>query len=507
MSIYPEGVSADEFTDLIAELHAALGEDAVVTDPAVLRTWRDPYSYRETDRFDASAVVSPTSTEQVQAVVRLANKYRVPLWTISQGRNNTYGGPAPRVRGSIIVSLRAMNRVLHVDDDLAYAVVQPGVRWFDLHDELNRRETGLWSSIPDLGWGSIIGNSLEYGVGYSPNGDHASQLCGLEIVLPDGEILRTGMGGLPGSETAHVYPHAFGPSLDGLFFQSNFGIVTSAGVWLLPRPERYTAGWVRFVGLEPLGPVVDVLRGLMLEGVITNLPMFSRGLEFDSDGVGRLSPGGDGWSVRFALYGREAFVEESWRIVADAIASVPGAELARRDFDGGDLEGPANHDERVQRGIPDMDLLDARMLPYGEDTAHLDFSPVNTGRGKDIVRLEQLIAELDAKLGRVSVGGILLLGRAALHFTTSFYDPRDQAQTDATFATYTAMVDELAAHGFAPYRTNLQSMDHVAGVFSQGANAQLRLAEKLKDAIDVNGVLAPGKSGIWPATRRPRSDD
>jgi 4-cresol dehydrogenase (hydroxylating) len=50
-------------------------------------------------------------------------------------------------------------------------------------------------------------------------------------------------------------------------------------------------------------------------------------------------------------------------------------------------------------------------------------------------------------------------------------------------------------------------MDHVAGVFSQGANAQLRLAEKLKDAIDVNGVLAPGKSGIWPATRRPRSDD
>ena len=49
-------------------------------------------------------------------MLRVANEHRVPLWTHSQGRNNGYGGPAPRVRGSVIVSLRNMNRVLEIDE-------------------------------------------------------------------------------------------------------------------------------------------------------------------------------------------------------------------------------------------------------------------------------------------------------------------------------------------------------------------------------------------------------
>jgi 4-cresol dehydrogenase (hydroxylating) len=502
MSTLPDGVSAEDFTRLTGELVALLGAGAVETDEAALREWRDPYSYRETDDFDASAVVSPVTTEQVQGIVRLASAYGVALWTISQGRNNTYGGPAPRVRGSIIVNLREMNRVIEVNEDLAYAVVEPGVRWFDLFDALQERGGALWSSIPDLGWGSVLGNSLDYGIGYSPNGDHASQLCGMEIVLADGEVLRTGFGGLEDAETWHTYPHAFGPSVEGLFKQSNFGIVTKVGVWLLPRPERYTSGWVRFVGHETLGPVVDTLRKLMLDGVVRNLPMFSRGLDFDENGRGHLTPGGDGWSARFALYGRADLVEVSWSIVEDAFRDVEGATLARRDFDGSDLEGPSNHDERVQRGIPDMDLLDSTMLPFGADTAHLDLSPLGTALGSDAVRLEKLLSELDQRFGRVSVGGILLTPRSALHITTTFYDPRDRQMTASVFDTYGSMVDALADEGYLPYRTNLQNMDHVADKLSFGNHAQRRFSEQLKDALDPRGILAPGKSGIWPARLR-----
>jgi 4-cresol dehydrogenase (hydroxylating) len=77
----------------------------------------------------------PTTVEEVQAVVRVANEHRVPLWTHGRART-TVRRPAPRVDGSVIVSLRNMNQVLEIDEELAYAVVEPGVRWFDLYDAI-----------------------------------------------------------------------------------------------------------------------------------------------------------------------------------------------------------------------------------------------------------------------------------------------------------------------------------------------------------------------------------
>jgi 4-cresol dehydrogenase (hydroxylating) len=90
---------------------AALGSAAVLTAEAELAEFRDPFAHATWEEYTASAVVMPTTVEEIQAVLRVANEHRVPLWTHSQGRNNGYGGPAPRVRGSVIVSLRNMNRV------------------------------------------------------------------------------------------------------------------------------------------------------------------------------------------------------------------------------------------------------------------------------------------------------------------------------------------------------------------------------------------------------------
>jgi len=495
------GAGARDLDRALDAMVAALGHDAVLTAPAELLEFRDPYTYRESDEFDASAVVMPTSTEQVQAVVRIANEHRVPLWTFSQGRNNTYGGPAPRQRGSVLVNLRQMNRILEIDTELAYAVVEPGVRWFDLNDALVEQGADLWTSIPDLGWGSIIGNSLEYGIGYSPYGDHARNLCGLEVVLADGTLLRTGMGAMPGNRAWHTYPHSYGPSFAGLFQQSNYGIVTSAGWGLLPRPEVYSACWARFSGYEALGQVVDALRGLLLDRTIQNTPMFNRGFDLDENGNGVFTPDGDGWFARFALYGREDQVEAQYRAVEATVGRIPGVRLDRRTFDGRDLAGPANHDERVQRGIPDMDLLDPTMLPYGENTAHLDFSPVGPARGSAVVATEKLVRSLYAGAGLSYVNGLWLTARTALHISTTFFDPRDEEQTRSVYANYGRMVGELAATGYAPYRTNLQHMDLVADQFSFGDHAQRRLSETLKNALDPNGILAPGKSGIWPADR------
>ena len=349
MSVMQAGVAAEVLTAALDDFRAAIGEDAVLTGDGDLREFRDPYWFAGWDDHEAAAVVQPQSVEEIQAIVRIANERGVPLWVSSQGRNNGYGGSSPRVRGSVVVNLRRMNKVLDIDGDAAYAVVEPGVSFFDLYQAVRSSGHKLWISVPDLGWGSIIGNATEYGVGYTPYGEHSANLCGLELVLPSGELLRTGMGALEDGRAWHTYRRSFGPSFDGLFFQSNFGIVTKAGVWLMPQPECFLPGWAHCRRDDDLGPMVDTLRSLMLDGSITGYPMIlspvaiasiftDRSHWYDGEGalpdevierictemqVGR-------WTMRFAIHGDEAIVDHRFAKVKAAFERIPAPRSSGR---------------------------------------------------------------------------------------------------------------------------------------------------------------------------------
>ena len=146
----------------LKELANILGQDGLIVDEAKVAEFRDPFAPPTGRWYEPGAVLMPTSVEQVQQVLRVANSYKTPLWVNGQGRNNGYGGPAPRVSGSFVMSMRRMNRVLDVDEDSAWALVESGVTFFDLHDHLKSTGSKLWMSVPDLGWGSIVGNALEH---------------------------------------------------------------------------------------------------------------------------------------------------------------------------------------------------------------------------------------------------------------------------------------------------------------------------------------------------------
>jgi FAD/FMN-containing dehydrogenase len=126
----------------------------------------DAYHIADQEELICSAIVYPSNTAEVQTVVRWANQHKIPIYPISMGRNIGYGGAAPRIPGSVIVDLgRRMNQILNIDGDNASCVVEPGVSYFALYEEIQRRKLPLWIDCPDLGGGSVLGNAIDRGVG------------------------------------------------------------------------------------------------------------------------------------------------------------------------------------------------------------------------------------------------------------------------------------------------------------------------------------------------------
>ena len=196
--ILPPGVSSQTFKEFSLRLAAIVGQENVKVISKVEELSQDSYlepskahdmyHILEKQYFVSSAVIAPRNVPDVQAIMRLCNEFEIPVWPFSIGRNVGYGGAAPRVPGSIGLDMgRHMNKILNVDVDGACALVEPGVTFFDLHDYLvkNNLRDKLWCDVPDLGGGSVLGNTVERGVGYTPYGDHYSEHDVIRTKGPD----------------------------------------------------------------------------------------------------------------------------------------------------------------------------------------------------------------------------------------------------------------------------------------------------------------------------------
>ena len=114
--VLPSGVGEGDFERAVAAFEHAVGAENVVTEPRELAAYHDPYPVTDTVEHAPSAVVRPGSTEETQAIVRIANEYRIPLSPVSTGKNNGYGGAAPRLAGAVVVHMNRMNRILVVNE-------------------------------------------------------------------------------------------------------------------------------------------------------------------------------------------------------------------------------------------------------------------------------------------------------------------------------------------------------------------------------------------------------
>ncbi|HEY3596146.1 MAG TPA: FAD-binding oxidoreductase [Paraburkholderia sp.] len=516
--ILPPDVSAAQFDRALAAWQSIVGSEHVVSGVG-LTPYLDPFAPGPVAAaFAASAAVLPASVEEIQAILRVANEYRIPLWTVSTGRNYAYGGAAPRLTGSVVLDLQRMNRILAVDETLAYALVEPGVSYFDLHNYLHEHGYKLWVDPPAAGWGSVVGNTLERGFGYTDYGDHAAAQCGMEVVLANGDVVRTGMGGIDIGTAWQLYPPGYGPSFDSMFMQSNYGIVTKMGLWLMPAPPAYLLGEIQFHDEHDLAAIVDILRPLRLDETIRNHAVIEGGLRraaglsprtqwYEGDGampesavaamLDKLQVGR--WNLHYALYGTPELIDARNALVQRAFSRVPRASMFAKQY-AGDAQ-PTGGGDRNMAGIPAMTAF--RMLDWrGGAGAHIDFSPICPATGRDAMRQYTMTKARAADYGFDYYGGFTAGVRHLHHIFAAIFDRNDARQSEQAADLLRALMSDVRAAGYGEYRSHLVHMDYAAAQYSFNDGALLRLSETVKDALDPAGILSPGKQGIWPRTWR-----
>lgn len=232
------------------------------------------YSDVTASRHSAGKTVYPQSITEISALIAKSRANGQALYPVSSGLNWGYGSRSTVTADNIVVDLSRMNRILNADEislDNPVAVIEPGVTQQQLYDFLQERCPELTFNVTGAARDtSIIGNALDRGVGYS--GPRKDDLFGLEVVTGTGEVMRTGFRRLgDDSPLAHCHPFGLGPMLDGLFFQGNFGIVTSACFRLYPRRPREVAVSLALRKVEDLPLFINALARLKREGLLTSV--------------------------------------------------------------------------------------------------------------------------------------------------------------------------------------------------------------------------------------------
>ena len=251
-------ILTDAFIDI-------LGKEYVITDPAYIQL-AEQTTYNTSQRIILT--ILPNSLDKLKECVDFARKNNLAIYVVSLGKNWGYGSRVPVAENSILIELKNLNQVLDYSEKYGYITVEPGVTFNQAFDFLREKQSELILNVTGGGGdSSLIGNVLERGIGTGLYADRFNFVCGLEILLPNGDIIATGFEKFDDKQTGKLYRWGSGPYIDGLFSQSNLGIVLKMTIWLLKVPQHLSIAFYKLSNKNLL-PLIDKLQELAMEGLI-----------------------------------------------------------------------------------------------------------------------------------------------------------------------------------------------------------------------------------------------
>jgi len=471
----PPNVSAAAYAQALAEFAQAIGGEWVFTSDADLDLYRDAFSpfLNEPEERIASGALAPLSTEQVQQIVRIANKYRIPLYPISTGRNLGYGGSAPAYSGSVVLDLKRMNRILEVAPDEMLARAQTGVTTQALNNAAAAH--GLFYP-PDPGSQTVstIGGNvatcagglrgLKYGV-------TRNYVLGLTVALATGEIIRTG---------GRLWKDVAGYDLTRLITGSEgtLGVITEVTVALLPDPSTSRTGLAYFDTLAQAGRAV---AGILAAGVIpATLEFLDRKCMDAVEQYAHLGLHSDaGALLLFGDDGDEVAVARSFERIAAACAD-SGAITVQTAGDATESEA----------------LLTARRCTLPA-LSRLGSLTILEDASVPRPRLAEMVARIDAIAAQhqVTMATFGHAGDGNLHPTCvleSAEDTEGIARAERAFADVFGTAIELGGTITGEHGVGAAKLPYLG---QRLGTEQMALLRRIKTAFDPAGILNPGKLG------------
>jgi len=379
-----------------------------------------------------------------------------------------------------------MNKILEVNDEFHYAVVEPGVTFVDLYNYCVEHKKKVWPSTASLGWGSVMGNTLDRGMGFSTNFAHHQHMSGIEVMLADGDVVRTGQFGISNSPNAFISKFTFGPSVEGLFLQSNLGVVTKLSLWLTPQPQGFMACTFSMPKFEDIEPMVDLFGEMKRNGTIPASLVFFTSLietlcisgrrEDYWTGEGpvpdwrleelREETGYGHWYARWGLYGPKRIVQAQF----DEIKEVLGREAPTGKITGtlyaaeegvDAVKVPPEHGLMFV-GVPTMWSLPLINWPISKNragkAAHGDYAPVIPSSGKAVLEWMQLSKPVCEANGVELMADFFMHERHVVLMNMFTWDQTDPEQKKKVDQLYYGLYGIAKEKGYGMYRAHVNHM-------------------------------------------------
>lgn len=235
----------------------------------------------------------------------------------------------PMAQGpAVLIDLTGMAHIVDLDADYALALVEPGVTFRQLGAAIAERQLPLSIDAtinPDI---SVAAATLSRQCGYTPYGDRVLMQCGAEVVLSGGDVVRLGMGAVPKSRTWQMFKHNFGPYLDGIFTQSDMGLVTQLGLWLSPSAPELRPLRIELDNTAVADQLIGAMRPLRIANVVAhNIAITTPAFDRASFGT-RAS---DKLLLTTALVGLPKVLAVYGPLIARIVAETPGARMMPDD--------------------------------------------------------------------------------------------------------------------------------------------------------------------------------
>ncbi|MEX1198485.1 MAG: FAD-binding oxidoreductase [Pseudohongiellaceae bacterium] len=523
----------------IEAFKAALGSENVVVSQDELRRYERATFHCD---HDVPAVVRPASICEVQRCLHIANEFRVPVYPISTGLNIGYGSTVPAAPGCVIMELKRLDRIIEYNADLGYVRVEPGVTQQQLYDYLQEHDAPFWLDVTGSSpHHSLIGNIAERGFGHTAYSDHFANIGGFRVVLPSGDLLGTGFGQYENARATGVYRWGVGPHYDGLFTQSNLGVIVEATIWLMPRPEYMQFFSCRIERDEDLPELIELLRPLRLDGTVRSAMHIGNDYKMISaiqgypweqaqgetplpDAVLRVNVkewACGPWNVSGALYGTRATVADSRKRLRRQLRG----KVKRLQFVDQRLLGLAERFtgpyERVTgvrlaevlkvlkpvfgmtRGEPSAAMMSsnywrkksfppasADLNPEQDNCGVLWLAPVAPTSGAHAAAIWSIVKATMFGHGYEPSVSITLLSERSIDCVVNLsYDRDVPGEDERAMACHDDLLEQLCAAGYYPYRLGIQAM----GKLPPKTAAYEQFFSDLKGVLDPNGILAPGR--------------